>query len=146
MKAIIYSIKPHEKEVLSLTNKRRHDLTMISNELNHSTVAYAAGKDVVIVSPYDLLNSDLLKDLKLAGVQKIITRSQTTTHIDLNAARDYNFNIANIPDNNQELQNIAETVIRNLNLWEEGKCVGMACCCRKMCVSVMINDQAERRV
>lgn len=129
MKAIVYSIKPHEKEILSLTNQKRHDLTMISNELNHSTLVYASGKEVVIVSAYDILNFEILKKLKEIGVKKIVTRSQSTTHIDLRAAGQLSFKIANVPYAQLTLQRIADIVIDSLNKWEDDQCVGKACCC-----------------
>lgn len=129
MKAIVYSIKPHEKEILSLTNQKRHDLTMISNELNHSTLLYATGKEVVIVSVYDILNYEILKQLKDIGVKKIVTRSQSTTHIDLHAANKLSFKVANVPFTNLTLQLVADTVINSLNKWEENQCIGKACCC-----------------
>lgn len=143
MKAIVYSIKPHEKELLSLTNKKRHDLTMISNELNHSTLIYASGKEAVIVSSYDILGFDLLRELKAIGVKKIITRSISTTHIDLNAAKEFEFNIANVPSANKGHKEVAEIVIKNLNLWEDNKCVGDACCCKKTCSDNRGNDKSS---
>lgn len=133
MKAIAYSIKPQEKELLALANNKRHDLTLISNELNVRTVSYAQGKDVVIVSSYDILDRDMLWELKNAGVQKIITRSKITTHIDLKEATRMEFKIANAPDDDQSHESVAKQTIRNLNAWENGKCVGNACCCQKTC-------------
>lgn len=133
MKAIAYSIKPQEKEYLALANGKKHDLTLISNELNERTVSYALGKEAVIVSPYDILDHKMLWELKHAGVMKIITRSKTTTHIDLNEATRMDFKVANVPDEDQSIENIAKQTIRNLNAWETGKCVGNACCCQKVC-------------
>ncbi|HWK98818.1 MAG TPA: hypothetical protein VNQ55_02675 [Parapedobacter sp.] len=133
MKAIAYSIKPQEKECLALANGKKHDLTLISNELNEQTVAYAVGKEAVIVSPYDILDRKILWELRNVGVTKIITRSQTTTHIDLAEATRMGFNVANVPDVDRSIENIAKQTIRNLNGWGAGKCVGKACCCQKVC-------------
>lgn len=134
MKAIAYSIKSQEKELLTLANKKRHDLTMISNELNDKTVAYAQGKQVLIVSPYDIVDKNILRELKAVGVLRIITRSAHTTHIDLVEATRLGFEIANAPDVPATPDSIANRVILNLNLWESGNCVGDACCCQKVCV------------
>ncbi|SKB45091.1 D-lactate dehydrogenase [Parapedobacter luteus] len=133
MKAIAYSIKPQEKEHLALANGKRHDLTLISNELNAKTVSYAQGKEVVIVSTYDILDRDMLWELKNAGVKKIITRSKITTHIDLREATRMGLKVANAPDEDQSVESIAKQTIRNLNAWDAGKCVGKACCCQKVC-------------
>lgn len=134
MKAIAYSIKPQEKEFLAVANGKRHDLTLISNELNAQTVSFALGKDVVIISDYDILDRQMLWELKAISVTKIITRSKTTTHIDLKEATRMGFNIANVPEEDQTLESIAKQTIRNLNAWDTGKCVGKACCCQKVCV------------
>jgi len=133
MKAIAYSIKPQEKECLALANGKKHDLTLISNELNERTVSYALGKEAVIVSPYDILDRKMLWELKNAGITKIITRSQTTTHIDLKEATRMDFKVANTPDVDQSIESVARQTIRNLNAWSAGKCVGKACCCQKVC-------------
>lgn len=133
MRAIAYSIKDQEKECLVLANGKKHDLTLISNELNRHTVSYARGKEVVIVSVYDILDTELLWELKNAGVRKIITRSKTTTHIDLAQATRLGLKVANAPDEDQSTCSIARQTIRNLNAWEAGKCVGKACCCQNVC-------------
>lgn len=133
MKAIAYSIKPQEKESLVVANGKKHDLTLISNELDKWTVSYAQGKEVVIVSAYDILNSEMLWELKNAGVKHIITRCRNTTHIDLKEATRMGLKVANAPDDDQSVTSIARQTIRNLNAWEAGKCVGKACCCQANC-------------
>lgn len=132
MKAIAFSVKPHEKESLVLTNGKKHDLTLISNELNVRTVVYAAGKEAVIISSYDILDVAMLEKLQHHGITRIITRSKETTHIDLIAATRMGFKIANVPYEDQTVGNIAKSVIRNLNAWGNGKCVGASCCCDKV--------------
>jgi len=133
MKAVAYSIKPQEKEYLAIANGKKHDLTLISNELNEHTVSYARGKEAVIVSTYDILDRTMLWELKNAGVTKIVTRSTSTTHIDLKEATRMGFKVANAPDADQSIESIAKQTIRNLNMWDDGKCVGNACCCQKVC-------------
>lgn len=133
MKAVAYSIKPQEKECLAVANGKKHDLTLISNELNQWTVSYAQGKEVVIISSYDILNREMLWELKNAGVKSIITRCRITTHIDLKEASRMGLKIANAPDEDQSVESIARQTIRNLNAWEAGKCVGRACCCQNSC-------------
>lgn len=139
MKAIAYSIRPQEKKLLALANGKKHDLTLISNELNAYTVSYALGKEVVIVSPQDRLDRTILRALKSAGIKHIITRSQTTTHIDLHVATHLGLKVANAPDDDSSTAGIAYQTIRNLSAWEAGKCVGRACCCQHTC------EVAEKR-
>lgn len=133
MKAIAYNIKDYEKESLAIANGKIHDLTLISNPLNLRTVHYAQGKEVVIVSKEDALNAALLEELERIGVQKIVTRSIETDHIDLNHAARLGIQIANTPYADHSPKGIAEQIIRNLNLWGSGKCVGRACRCVKGC-------------
>lgn len=153
MKAIAYSIKPLEKTTLALANGKKHDLTLISNELNVNTVSYAQGKEAVIVSVYDILDDKMLEQIKNVGVNKIITRSNTTTHIDLKAATRMGFKIANVPYEDQSIENVAKQTIHNLNAWDSGKCAGNACCCQKICAldkkkvtdeTVVVNPQRYR--
>jgi len=133
MKAIAYSIKPQEKELLAVANGKKHDLTLISNGLDKWTVSYAHGKEVVIVSSYDILDRAMLWELKNVGVKNIITRSKNTTHIDLKEAVRLGLKVANAPDEDQSVENIAKQTIRNLSAWEAGTCVGGACCCQRAC-------------
>lgn len=118
MKAVIYNVKPQEKEKLSLANKKRHDLTMISNELNVKTLLYAQGKKVVVISAYDIVDAVLLRDLKQLGIEKIITRSPLTTNIDLKSAEALNIRVAHLPPNQVCVDNMADIVIERLNNWE----------------------------
>jgi len=133
MKAIAYSIKSYEKEHLVKSNAKLHELTLISNELNANTLSYCSGKTVVIISGFDLLDKTLLFSLKQIGIRHIITRSKATTHIDLIAAYRLGIKVANNPSDDQSIENTARQTIRNLSLWESGKCVGNACVCLKNC-------------
>ena len=132
MKAIAYSIKPYEKESLILANGKKHDLTLISNELNEKTMLYAIGKEAVLVAHTDHLTTAILQELWQKGVKYIIIRSKETTCIDLTVATRIGFKIANVPGQDQSIDAISLSVIRNLNVWEKGKCVGSACCCDKV--------------
>ncbi|WDF67763.1 lactate dehydrogenase [Sphingobacterium oryzagri] len=144
MKAVAYHIKDFEKELLALANGKVHDLTLISNPLNFNTLHYVFGKEVVIVSEDDRLDADLLDGLKKAGVQKIVTRSMKTDHIDLFHAADLDIQVANTPYEDRSPKGIAEQTIRNLNLWDKGRCVGQACCCVKDCNVFPLNNTDER--
>ena len=135
MKAIAYSIKNNDKELLVMANAKQHELTLISNELNLQTFVYARGKQVVIISALDILDARLLTELYNSGVRYIITRSRGTTHIDLNHATRIGLKIANTPGEDQSPEGIASQAIRNLSQWEAGKCVGTACCCQKACTN-----------
>ncbi len=109
MKAVAYSIKSFEKELLIKANKKRHDITLISNGLTPDTVSYAEGKDAVIVFTNDDLSAPVLQTLKKSGVKYISTRSTGTDHIDLVEAAKLGIKVANIPSYSPE--SIAEHAI-----------------------------------
>ncbi|MFZ4863050.1 lactate dehydrogenase [Sphingobacterium sp. Mn56C] len=121
MKVVAYNIKEFEKELLAKANAKVHELTLISNDLNVSTLHYAMGKDVIIVSSRDLLNSQILDELNHIGVKKVITRSQSIDHIDVKYASQLNIDVANtsLADNTPE--SIAQQTIKCLNDWIKGE-------------------------
>jgi len=96
MKAVAYSVKPFEKEFLAKANQKKHDITLISNDLNVDTAIYAEGKDAVIVLNDDV-NDPLIDQLAKLGVKYIATRSTGVSHIDLQAAAKRKIKIANAP-------------------------------------------------
>ena len=109
MKAVAYSIKACEKTLLIKANKKKHDITLISNRLTIDTIAYADGKDAVLVFPSDDVSAPVLQQLKAVGVKYIATRSTGTDHIDLNEAARLGIKVANIPSYSPE--SIAEYTI-----------------------------------
>jgi len=145
MKAVAYSIKPFEKEFLAKANQKKHDITLISNALSLETAIYARGKDAVIVFTNDDVSEKVIQILAGFGVKYIATRSADTDHVDKAAITKYGFKLANVPGyplvnhigaltspiffTIEELQLIADQTIRNLDLWQLGKCTGKACCC-----------------
>ncbi|MDF3078959.1 MAG: 2-hydroxyacid dehydrogenase [Sphingobacteriaceae bacterium] len=97
MKAVAYSIKPCEKELLIKANRKRHDITLISNRLTLATASYAEGKDAVLVCSCDDVSAPILHKLKEYGVKYISTRSTGTDHIDLVEAAHLGIKVGNIP-------------------------------------------------
>lgn len=134
MKAIAYSILPHEKESLVLANGKKHDLTLISNDLNLKTLIYSYGKQTVIISVNDVLDAALLQALKNIGISNIMTRSSTTAHVDLETATYMGFKIARVSSENQSVDFISQSIISNLDSWEHGACIHEDCCSTKSCV------------
>lgn len=109
MKAVAYSIKSCEKELLIKANEKKHEITMISNRLSPETIAYAEGKDAVLVFSCDDLSAPMLQRLKEYGVKYISTRSTGTDHIDLETAAKLDIRVGNVPTYSPE--SIAEHAI-----------------------------------
>ena len=135
MKAIAYNIKPDEKEWLVLANYKKHDITIISNSLTIDTLSFADGKEALLVFNNDALTAEMIVKLKLLGLKYIATSSFETEHVDLMAAGIAGMKIANVPLSvaAQTPQTRMEQVIKNLDQWAAGKCVGKACCCQNNC-------------
>ncbi|MGJ1206413.1 lactate dehydrogenase [Sphingobacterium lactis] len=134
MRVIAYNILGSEKEHLARANGKVHDLTLISNELNFSTMHYAMGKEAVIISDRDVLDRIMLFELSKLGVKNIVTRSKTTDHIDLDYAGQLKMHVANVPFETTP-ENVAKQAILNLTQWMVGGCAGEACQCRMDCTN-----------
>ncbi|MFN0256445.1 Rossmann-fold NAD(P)-binding domain-containing protein [Pedobacter ureilyticus] len=139
MKAIAYNIKAEEKECLVLANHKKHDITIIANSLSVETMPFAQGKEVLIVFNEDPLNAELIVGLKALGIKYIATSSFETNHIDLKAAGIAGFKIANVPFTQGEdvVMPRMQQVVKNLDNWAAGKCVGKACCCPNDCAKAV---------
>lgn len=139
MKAIVYSTQSFEKEFLAKANKKKHDITLISNALGIDTVNFSEGKEAVIVFINDDVSSSVIQKLKEFGVKYIATRSADTTNIEIKAASVAGMKVANVPkdfSNQSEAkayQKTAEQIIKNLNNWQANKCAGKACVCANAC-------------
>ncbi|MFD2144019.1 lactate dehydrogenase [Mucilaginibacter antarcticus] len=132
MKVVAYSVKPYEKEFLAKANQKKHDITLIFNSLSLDTVAFASGKQAIIVFTSDDVSAAVIEKLADLGVKYITTRSTGYAHIDQQAAAGYGIKLANVPDYMQ-LQDIATQTVKNLDQWEQNKCVGQACICANGC-------------
>jgi len=97
MKVVAYSIKPFEKEYLAIANQKKHDITLISNELSVDTASYAAGKEAVIVVTNDDVSAKVIDKLALLGIKYIVTRSAGTDQIDKAAAARHGIKWSNVP-------------------------------------------------
>ncbi|MFD2872873.1 lactate dehydrogenase [Mucilaginibacter ximonensis] len=131
MKVIAYSITPTEKEYLAKANQKKHDITLISNPLGMETVAYAAGKDAVIIWNHDDVSAAIIDQLAALNVRFIITGSIETNHIDKTVAAKYGIKLSNVSTGSP--QEIADQLIQNLDLYQQNKCLGDACVCAKSC-------------
>ncbi|MDP9046543.1 MAG: 2-hydroxyacid dehydrogenase [Bacteroidota bacterium] len=97
MKAVAYSVKPFERELLATANQKKHDITLISNALSIDTLNFAEGKDAVIVTPNDDVSNAVIEKLAGLGIKYIAARSTGTDHIDNIIAKKYGIKISNVP-------------------------------------------------
>lgn len=140
MRVVAYNIKSSEKEPLAVANRKKHEITLISNPLNVDTALFAAGKVAVVVTQEDDLSDQVLRKLSELGVKYIATRSVSTEHIDVDVAADLKLKIAAVPANilqaktmNEISAALAEQTIINLDAWQGKACLGNACVCSRSC-------------
>jgi len=140
MRVVAYNIKSSEKEPLAVANRKKHEITLISNPLNVDTASFAAGKVAVVVTKEDDLTAEVMHKLAALGIKYIATRSVSTDHINLDAAAELKIRIAAVPAallNTKTLNEIsaalAEQTILNLDAWQGMSCLGSACVCSKSC-------------
>ena len=133
MKAIAYHISAQQKELLIIANHKKHDITIIANPLNLDTLSFAAGKEAVLIFNEAILNGEVIKGLQQLGIKYIVTASLATDHIDIISANSAQMKIANVPLINGDGLEYFNYLIKNLDNWAAGKCVGKACCCAGGC-------------
>jgi len=131
MKAVVYSVKPFEKEYLAKANQKKHDITLISNPLSVETAAYAAGKNAVIISDQDNVSAAVIEKLAALNIRFILTRSRASGHFDKEAAARFQIKLASIAADLP--QEIADQTIQNLDFYQLNKCVGDNCACANSC-------------
>jgi lactate dehydrogenase-like 2-hydroxyacid dehydrogenase len=152
MRAVAYNIKSFEKEPLAIANHKKHDITLISNALTEETASYAAGKEAVIVFTDDLVSEEVINILADLGVKYIACRSTYTGHIDQEAAAKRGLKIANVPAQAIESRSdkeisltLAVETIRNLDKWQDKKCLGASCVCSRSCDQILIPSTLSQK-
>jgi lactate dehydrogenase-like 2-hydroxyacid dehydrogenase len=140
MRVVAYSIKSSEKEPLAIANRKKHEITLISNALSEDTASYAKGKEAVIVYQGDLVDANVINKLADLGIKYIATRSTSTAHIDEKAAESRQIKLAYVPaDAIAGLSNdllstaLANETINNLDKWQAKRCLGSSCICSAAC-------------
>lgn len=143
MRVVAYSIKSSEKAPLAIANHKKHEITLISNQLTTETVSFATGKEAVIVTSKDQVTAELINMLADVGVKYIATRSTSADHIDMLACGIRKIKIASVPiliikqANSWDLDDVyAKQTILNLDNWQDNSCLGKSCICAGSCDNV----------
>ena len=97
MKAIVYSTRPFEIDLLNTANNNQHQLTLLTEPLTESSIQLAAGNDAIILFTNDEVTETIVKKMVELGVKFIATRSVGTDHINKAAAQNAGIKIANVP-------------------------------------------------
>ncbi|WP_069659880.1 Rossmann-fold NAD(P)-binding domain-containing protein [Arcticibacter eurypsychrophilus] len=155
MRAVAYSIRSFEKEPLAKANHKKHEITLISNELGIETAEYATGKEVVIISDKDKVTLSVIEKLAALGIKFISSRSLALEHIDKKAAALHDIKLASISVSNADSatmdatlyhSKIANDTIHNLDYWQNSKCNGDSCTISQDCESHIIAGEFQSRI
>jgi hypothetical protein len=111
MKAVVYSIKPFEKEFLAKANQKKHDITLIANPLSLESAMYAKGKKAVIVFTNDAIPEPVISRLAALGVRHLATCATSTRNTDKEG-------------NSSGTAEIAKQTIKNLDQWQQNQSDG----------------------
>lgn len=98
MKIAVYSSHGFEKEFIKVANFKKHKLVWIEEAIDNETVNKSKGCKAIIIFSSDKIDKKILKKLNDLGVEFIAARSAGTDHIDLEAAKEFDIKVANVPD------------------------------------------------
>jgi D-lactate dehydrogenase len=121
MKAVVYSIKPFEKEFLAKANQKKHDITLIANPLSLESAMYAKGKEAVIVFTNDAIPEAVISRLAAFGVRHLATCATSTHHTDQEGTDNSNNRFVDSITYSPETTEIARQAIKNLDQWQQEK-------------------------
>ncbi len=96
MKILFYSCHNYIKPLIVEKFKDYNDLVYTSQLLDEQSVELSKGMDVISVFSRDKVSRDILKKLSINGVRLVCTRSTGFNHVDLDAADQFNIQVARV--------------------------------------------------
>lgn len=98
MRTAVFSSKPYDRRFLQQANADdRHDLTFFDAPLDGSTAKLAHGSQAVCVFVNDVLDADVLAELKSGGVGLVALRCTGFNNVDLRAADKLGVAVVRVP-------------------------------------------------
>ncbi|WP_394772024.1 lactate dehydrogenase [Mucilaginibacter sp.] len=119
MKAVVYSIKPFEKELLAKANQKKHDITLIGNPLSLESAMYAKGKEAVIVFTNEAIPEQVISRLADLGVRHLATCATSTRNTEREGNDKSNNKFVDSIAYSPGTPEIARQTIKNLDQWQE---------------------------
>lgn len=98
MKIACFSSKPYDEETLTAANNGRHQLTFYKPRLDMSTVSLAKNHDAICAFVNDVLDRDILAQLRKFKVPLVIMRCAGYNNVDLEAADELGITVARVPE------------------------------------------------
>jgi D-lactate dehydrogenase len=124
MRAVVYSIKPFEKEFLAKANQKKHHITLITNPLNLESAMYAKGKEAVFVFTNDAVSERVISRLADLGVRHLATCALSIRNTNKKGTDRSNKKSGDSMAYSPGAPEIARQTIQNLDRWQENKSAG----------------------
>ncbi len=98
LRVAFFSSKPYDEKYLGL-EARSQDIEchFLESRLNLETVSLSNGFDVICVFVNDIVDADVLKQLKAQGVKHVALRCAGFNNVDLSMAKQLNIHISRVP-------------------------------------------------
>ncbi|HEU5246625.1 MAG TPA: 2-hydroxyacid dehydrogenase [Candidatus Udaeobacter sp.] len=97
MKVAVFSAKNYDREFLSATNAKRHEIHFFDAHLNEATASLAAGFSAVCVFVNDRIDAAVIAKLASLGIRLIALRCAGYNNVDLAAAKKHGITVVRVP-------------------------------------------------
>ena len=97
MNTTVYSTHKFEEHYLIQANNNKHQLILLDVRLTEETAVLAKGSKTVSLFTGDDASKNVLKKLKVIGVENIALRSAGFNHVDLAAVTELDIKVARVP-------------------------------------------------
>ncbi|MCX7728572.1 MAG: 2-hydroxyacid dehydrogenase [Bacteroidia bacterium] len=98
MKVLVYSTHSFDRPYLEKAAQGIHQLHFVEDALDKDSAKLSTGYDVVSVFSNDDVSEGVLKILHQNNIRFVALRSAGYNHVDLNAAKNLNIRVANVPE------------------------------------------------
>ncbi|MBU2882804.1 2-hydroxyacid dehydrogenase [Psychrosphaera sp. B3R10] len=93
----VFSSKPYDNQSLLQCTTDDIEFQFFETRLTEASVLMAQGVDAVCVFVNDILNREVLTQLKNMGINKIVLRCAGFNNVDLSAAKELEMSVARVP-------------------------------------------------
>lgn len=96
-KLVCYGVRDIEVAFFNKLNEYGYELELVGENLNHDNVCKAKGADAVIIRGTCTADRQNLEYLSSNGIKYLLSRAAGINNIDLQAAKEFNLRVANVP-------------------------------------------------
>ena len=98
MKVLAYCVRPDEiSSFEEFSKKFNHEVNTLKDSFSKETAYLAKGYDAVSILGNDNANREAIEEIAKLGVKYLATRSAGINNIDLDAAKENNIRVSNVP-------------------------------------------------